>query len=349
MATTRSAGTTAARARTEAFDAPQGRPYAGRPEPGNHSDRSEIPLADTSPARGRWAVRHVPPTPRSIVELLRAGTLDAELAATLWVLIEGRVPVIVAAAGRRRRQDHAPRRAPRLPAAGRPDRASSPARARPSTGCRRPPSSAGTGRAARCPDPTRGQPPIRPDDTVLLVPELSDHLPVLHLGRRGAHRDPGREHRLRPGGDDPRRRRSRRSSTTLRRPPVGADDDELSRLGVVLILRRVGDGRRRVVAAHYVRPTARDEHGHVQRLGPAVLATWDPNRRSIRALRLGRHARARAARRAQGRRLRARGRSPPRLPRRPRRGRHRRRRRRPRRHRRLPTTTRHPDPTPIAN
>jgi hypothetical protein len=31
-----------------------------------------------------------------------------------------------------------------------------------------------------------------------------------------------------------------------------------------------------VAAAHYVRPVARDEHGHVQRLGPAVLATWDP-------------------------------------------------------------------------
>ena len=40
-------------------------------------------------------------------------------------------------------------------------------------------------------------------------------------------------------------------------------------------MRPVGDGLRRVVAAHYVRPTARDEHGHVQRLGPAVLATWD--------------------------------------------------------------------------
>ena len=29
------------------------------------------------------------------------------------------------------------------------------------------------------------------------------------------------------------------------------------------------------MAAHYIRPVARDEHGHVQRLGPAVLATWD--------------------------------------------------------------------------
>ena len=68
------------------------------------------------------------------------------------------------------------------------------------------------------------------------------------------------------------------SSTQLRRPPIRLGDDELSRLGVVLILRPVGDGLRRVVAAHYVRPTARDEHGHVQRLGPAVLATWDADR-----------------------------------------------------------------------
>jgi len=64
---------------------------------------------------------------------------------------------------------------------------------------------------------------------------------------------------------------------TLGRPPVAVTDDELSRLGIVLILRPVGDGLRRVAAAHYVRPTSRDEHGHVQRLGPAVLATWDAN------------------------------------------------------------------------
>ena len=62
----------------------------------------------------------------------------------------------------------------------------------------------------------------------------------------------------------------------LRRPPVLLADDELSRLGVVLVLRAVAGGRRRVVAAHYVRPIVRDVHGHVQHLGPAVLATWDP-------------------------------------------------------------------------
>jgi len=62
-------------------------------------------------------------------------------------------------------------------------------------------------------------------------------------------------------------------------------EDELTFLGCVLVLGpsapsgaaegRATRGRLRVVAAHYVRPLARDAHGHAQRLGPAVLATWD--------------------------------------------------------------------------
>jgi hypothetical protein len=48
-------------------------------------------------------------------------------------------------------------------------------------------------------------------------------------------------------------------------------DDELSYLGVVVILDDAG----RVGAAHHVRPLALDGHGHVQRLGPAVLAARD--------------------------------------------------------------------------
>ena len=48
-------------------------------------------------------------------------------------------------------------------------------------------------------------------------------------------------------------------------------DDELSYLGVVVVLDRDG----RVAAAHHVRPIALDGHGHVQRLGPAVLAARD--------------------------------------------------------------------------
>ncbi len=31
-----------------------------------------------------------------------------------------------------------------------------------------------------------------------------------------------------------------------------------------------------VASVHWVRPLARDTHGHVQRLGPAVLAARDP-------------------------------------------------------------------------
>jgi hypothetical protein len=60
----------------------------------------------------------------------------------------------------------------------------------------------------------------------------------------------------------------------LGRPPVNTDEDERSRLGVVLAMSEVGRGAR-VLAAHYVRPVARDQHGHVQRLPPAVLATWN--------------------------------------------------------------------------
>jgi hypothetical protein len=48
-------------------------------------------------------------------------------------------------------------------------------------------------------------------------------------------------------------------------------DDELSYLGIVVILDDAG----RVAAAHHVRPIALDAHGHVQRMGPAVLAARD--------------------------------------------------------------------------
>ena len=227
-------------------------------------------MAETSPARGRWSFRHVPPTPRSIVELIRTGTLDAELAATLWVLIEGRVPLIVGAlprlAGKTTLLDALLMFLPRgvrtveldgametfdwLPQA-------------PELGWRRSAS-----------PPVPEHPPVRPDDTVLLIPELSDHLPSYTWGNeariavRAASIGYGLAATMHADSLDD-------VFEQLRRPPILLGDDELSRLGVVLILRPFGDGVRRVVAAHYVRPTARDEHGHVQRLGPAVLATWD--------------------------------------------------------------------------
>jgi hypothetical protein len=61
----------------------------------------------------------------------------------------------------------------------------------------------------------------------------------------------------------------------LHDPLVGTDPDERSRLGVVLAVADDG-GTPRVTAAHYVRPVALDTHGHVQRQPPAVLATWNP-------------------------------------------------------------------------
>ena len=245
-------------------------------------------MAETSSARGRWAVRHVPPTPRSIVELLRAGTLDAELAATLWLLIEGRVPIIVAAAGRGAGKstllgallDFLPPGVRIIELEGATETFDWLPQAT-ELGWDRPYSDRA---AAETPDPAtdsqgRGRAddrPVRPAETVLLVPEFSDHLPSYTWGAeaRIAIRAASIGYDLAATihADE-----LEEVFDTLRRPPVGADDDELSRLGVVLILRRVGDGLRRIVAAHYIRPTARDEHGHVQRLGPAILATWDPN------------------------------------------------------------------------
>jgi hypothetical protein len=67
---------------------------------------------------------------------------------------------------------------------------------------------------------------------------------------------------------------------TLKAAPIRASDDELTSLGLALIVDDAkgpaGPGEARVTAAHYIRPLARDEHGHTQRLGPAVLTTHDP-------------------------------------------------------------------------
>ena len=227
-------------------------------------------MAETSPSRGRWAIRHIPPTSRSIVELIRAGALDAELAALLWVLIEGRVPIIVGAgprlAGKSTLLDallmFLPPGTRTVELRGATETFDWLPQA-PELGWRRSQTA-----------PSRDDPPIRPDDTVLLIPELSDHLPSYTWGAeariaiRAASIGYGLAATIHADSLE-------EVFETLRRPPVGLDDDELSQLGIVLILRRLVDGQRRVSAAHYIRPVSRDEHGHVQRLGPAVLATWD--------------------------------------------------------------------------
>ena len=228
-------------------------------------------MADPTPHRAGWTFRPVPPTPRSITELIRAGTLDAELAATVWVLLEGRVPLIVTAeAGGAGKTTLLHALLDLLPAG---------VRTRELLGTFEAwdwlPQASELGWRVPAPAPAATS-DIRPDTTILLAPELSDHLPGYTWGEhariaiRAASIGYGLAATIH--GD-----RLEDVLEQLRRPPVGADDDELSRLGVVLVLRRVDRpaGARRVVAAHYIRPVTRDEHGHVQRLGPAVLTTWD--------------------------------------------------------------------------
>ena len=251
-------------------------------------------MADTSPVPGRWAFRLTPPEPRSIVALIADGSLDAELCAQLWLLLEARVPVIVASEAQHVGKTtlltallaFLPTDVGLVELAGESETFDWLPQATelgwPGVG-----------------HPTVGGPPIRPETTVLLAHELSDHTPAYIWGPaariavRATSIGYGLAATIHADSLDD-------VFDALRRPPVRLADDELSHLGVVLVLRRLDDGRRRIVAAHYVRPVARDVHGHLQRLGPAVLATWDPETDSFEhfgwgvtpelARRVGRHS-----------------------------------------------------------
>ena len=209
-------------------------------------------------------------TAPSIVELIRTGTLDAELVAQLWLLIEARVPVIVAADAPGTGKStllgallvFVPDGIHVVELAGEDEDFAWLPQA----------SELGWPGVARA---VPGTAPIQPAATVVLVDGFFDRLPAHTWGAaarvavRAASIGYGLAATIQGDSLDA-------VFDTLRQPPVRLVDDELSHLGVVLVLRRLEDGRRRVVAAHYVRPVARDTHGHVQRLGPAVLATWDP-------------------------------------------------------------------------
>lgn len=68
-------------------------------------------------------------------------------------------------------------------------------------------------------------------------------------------------------------------SVLARMPILSLDavDESGARVAIVLVLAVDGpDDHWRVSAAHLLRPPLRDAHGHLQRQGPAVLATWDP-------------------------------------------------------------------------
>jgi hypothetical protein len=241
---------------------------------------------DEFPRHGGWGS---PPEPLAITRLIASRTLDAELAALLWLLVEGRVPLLVAAgpqgAGKSTVLNallafQPPAEQTRvlrgfaedfdwLPQArelGWPARRSNGGGS--TNGARS--TTHGTD-APATPSADRSDPAT----TTLLVHEFSPHLPAytwdiqarvairaLQLGFTLAgtlHAESLRE-----------------VMAELESPPVSLGEDEVRRLGVVLIIRAFGRPPiRRVVAAHYLRPLERDGQGHLQRRPPAVLATWD--------------------------------------------------------------------------
>lgn len=202
----------------------------------------------------------------SIAALVRDGVLDAELAALVWLTLEGGIPVVVAGepgSGRSMVRDAllalVPAGALVVRLAGESERfAWLPEAAE--LGWR------SEGGAEAPPDPASGP--------TVLVADLADRPPIGTWGERArvAIRalTLGYGMVATAGGT-----RLEDVLGGLAAFPVGALDDELTRLGVVLILGRDEHGVTRVRAAHYLRPVARDAHGHVQRLPPAVLATWN--------------------------------------------------------------------------
>jgi hypothetical protein len=243
---------------------------------------------DDSPLAGlTQAKRRSPEATTSVTRLIATGCLDAELAALAWSLVEARVPVVVAAS---------------LPGAGRsalldalldllPETTDRVVLRGAAEDFRWLPEARALGWSPAATDAAPVRPPVHAHRTVLVAADFGAEGPDATGGvaartvLRATQRGYGLAATMRADSLE-------EILATLSAPPVGATDDELRGLGVALILRVVGaDGqplgagdaggagattRRRVAAAHYLRPVERDGHGHVQRRPPAVLATWDP-------------------------------------------------------------------------
>jgi hypothetical protein len=226
---------------------------------------------------------HAPDESLSVVALIRTGTLDADLASLLWLLLEGRVPLVVASVPRLAGKTTVleallaflpPTAAVRRLEGFDEDFGWLPDAAR--LGWRREAAGAVAGAAVRQEDAP--QPILSPASGYLIADELSPHLPWYTWGEQA--RVAVRALSLGYGlGTTAHADSLQELLDSLKGPDIRLTDDELSHLGVVLIVRpiRLASGTliRRVVAAHYIRPSSRDAGGHVQRLAPAVLSTWD--------------------------------------------------------------------------
>jgi hypothetical protein len=207
--------------------------------------------------------------PSGLASLVARGALDAELASLVWLLVEARVPVVVAGP-RGDARDGLVEALPALLPRG--IRVVEPAEDDDFAWL---PEAVELGwrRTTPTPAPPGGPPRPDPAGTVILVRDLAGDGPGATDGDRArvVVRALALGYGLVAGIDGPD---LEGVFGRLRLPPVGADEDETSRLGLVLAVGDVARGPR-VLAAHYVRPLARDQHGHVQRLPPAVLATWN--------------------------------------------------------------------------
>jgi hypothetical protein len=261
-----------------------------------------------------WTPPGAPPS-RSVAHLIAEGTLDADLAAIVWLLVEGRVPLVVGAGPRLvgkttllnalfdflppdigtreiRGQAEDFSWLPDPLELGWPgeDVADLVGRLEGFDAAEGRPGSAKGGSAGSAGATATSVAP--PDTTYLVCAELSNHTSWYTWGLRA--RVLIRALQLAYGlGATIHADSLQDVFDRLEDPPVSLTEDEVRRLGVVLIARRLpvpDDGSpsvrgvdaegtiRRVVAAHYLRPVERDGEGHLQRRPPVVLATWDPAR-----------------------------------------------------------------------
>jgi len=209
--------------------------------------------------------------PPSLDAIVRLDVLDAETVALLSLLVEGRVPLIVAGAGDPAVRGSVleallsalPGEARRVELAG------------PTEDFAWLPEAHELGWRADGPTPRReALDRADPSSGVLMLGDLGRGDPgstwggVVRIAVRAISVGYGLAATIEADGLDA-------VIDRLRAAPFRLTDDEISRLGVVVVLGAAhGDGIR-VIAVHYIRPVARDMHGHVQRLGPAVLGTYD--------------------------------------------------------------------------